>query len=150
MGNHGSCCQPFRLGRVDRHCCVVVSVFLLGKLASEHVPPTMVVSFQAIVSAPSMPNRSLLHVHRFGTSWRHDTWWQCRRRQWNRSRRSSFLLNVNEISCIDRSWRLPLSYDRHGAPLLAFKHTSILQHTMGQVGIIKTRKTIIINVYFLV
>ena len=38
VGNHGGLCWPFRSRRVGRRCCVVVSVFLLGKLASENAP----------------------------------------------------------------------------------------------------------------
>jgi hypothetical protein len=35
---------------------------------------------------------------------------------------------------------LPSSYGRHGAPLLAFKHTTINKHTMEEFFIVKTRK----------
>jgi hypothetical protein len=41
---------------------------------------------------------------------------------------------------IDQRWRSPSSYGRHGAPLPAFKHTSIDKHTMEEFYIIKTRK----------
>ena len=41
---------------------------------------------------------------------------------------------------IDRRWRLPSSYGCHGAPLLAFKHTTINKHTMEEFYIVKTRK----------
>ena len=39
MGHHGGRCRPIRSQPVDRLCCVVVSMFLLGKLASKHAPP---------------------------------------------------------------------------------------------------------------
>jgi hypothetical protein len=51
---------------------------------------------------------------------------------------------------IDQSWQSPLSYGHHGAPLPAFKHTTISKHTMQQDYDVKTRKTIINNVYLLV
>jgi len=90
----------------------------------------MAASFRAIVSAASMPNRSLLCVLRFETSWRHDACRRCRHRRRNRSRRRGFLLDV--ISPIDRS-RWPLwSYGRHEAPLPARKHTTISQHARQQ------------------
>ena len=38
VGHHGSRCWPFRSDSVDRRSCVVVSMFLLGKLASKHAP----------------------------------------------------------------------------------------------------------------
>jgi hypothetical protein len=38
VGHHGGHCWPFWSRRVGRRCCVVVSVFLLGKLASKHAP----------------------------------------------------------------------------------------------------------------
>jgi hypothetical protein len=63
----------------------------------------MAAGFRAVVSAASTPNRSLLRVRRFETSWRHDACRRCRRRRQNRSRRRGFLLDV--ISCIDQSWR---------------------------------------------
>ena len=44
------------------------------------------------------------------------------------------------ISPIDRRWWSPSLYDRRGAPLPAFKHTTISQHTMQQVSIVKIRK----------
>ncbi len=48
---------------------------------------------------------------------------------------------------IDQQWRSPPSYGRHGAPLPAFKHTTISKHTMVEFYIVKTRKTIKNNVY---
>jgi hypothetical protein len=62
-------------------------------------------------------------------------WWQTWR---NRARRQVFLHNA--ILCINQQWWSPSSYDRYGAPLPAFRHTTISQHTMQQVGIVKTRK----------
>ena len=59
--------------------------------------------------------------------------------------RRGFLIDA--ISRVDRSWRSTPSYGRHEAPLPAFKHTTISQHTMQQVSIVKLEKTIIINVY---
>jgi len=38
VGHHGGHCPPFWSQRVDRRSCVVVSVFLLGKLASKYAP----------------------------------------------------------------------------------------------------------------
>ena len=49
----------------------------------------MAAGFRAVVSAASTPNRSLLRVRRFKTSWRHDACRWCRRRRRNRSRRRS-------------------------------------------------------------
>ena len=126
MGHYGGRCRPFRSQHVDRQCRVVVSVFLLGRLASRHPTLTMAASFQAFVTAPSTPNRSLLRVRRFGTSWQHYASWQCRHRRQNRSRRRGFLLNA--ISCINRSSRPQSSHDRHEAPLPVMKHTTISQH----------------------
>jgi hypothetical protein len=59
--------------------------------------------------------------------------------------RQGFLLDA--ISPVNQSWRSTSSYGRYEAPLPGFKHTTISQHTMQQVSIVKTRKTIIINVY---
>ena len=53
-------------------CC---DMCLLGKLASEHAP-TMAAGFQAVVLAASTPNRLLLRVRRFETSWWHDACWR--------------------------------------------------------------------------
>jgi hypothetical protein len=39
---------------------------------------------------------------------------------------------------IDRRWRSPSSYGRHGALLPAFKHTTINKHTMEEFYIVKT------------
>ncbi len=73
VGHHGCRCWPFRSQRVDRHFCVVVSVFLLVKLASKHASPG---------HGGQLPSRCLgplqaelvtsLRVLRFGTSWWHD------------------------------------------------------------------------------
>ena len=41
---------------------------------------------------------------------------------------------------INQQWRSPSSYGRHGAPLLAFKHTTINKHTMEEFYIVKTIK----------
>jgi len=38
VGHHGGHCSPFWSQRIDRCSCVVVSMFLLGKLASKHAP----------------------------------------------------------------------------------------------------------------
>jgi hypothetical protein len=38
VGHHGGHCWPFWSRLVDRRSCVVLSVFLLGKLASKHAP----------------------------------------------------------------------------------------------------------------
>jgi hypothetical protein len=48
----------------------------------------------------------------------------------------------NEKKRIDRSWRSPSSYGRHGAPLPAPKHTTISQHATRQVNVVKTREYI--------
>ena len=53
-------------------CC---DMCLLGKLASKHAP-TMAAGFQAVVLAASTPNRLLLRVRRFETSWWHDACWR--------------------------------------------------------------------------
>ncbi len=117
-------------------CCC--ERFLTGKLASKHAPTNHDGRLPGCIAAAAMPNWLLLCVHRFGTSWRYDVWrwWQ---QTWrNRARRQGDLLNA--ISCVNRAWRLTLSYGCHEAPLPAFKHTTISQHTMWQVSIVKTRK----------
>jgi hypothetical protein len=38
VGHHGGRCRPIWSRLVNRRSCVVVSVFLLGKLASKHAP----------------------------------------------------------------------------------------------------------------
>ncbi len=138
VGHHGGCCRPYRSHRINRRCCVVVSMFLV-KLASKQAPPTMATRFQAILLAPSMPNWLLLGIRRFGTSWWHDALRLWRHRRRNRSRRRGILLDV--ISRIDHSWWLPLSYNHHEAPLPARKHTITSQHARQQVSNIKPRKT---------
>ena len=60
-------------------------------------------------------------------------WWRQNRR--NRASRGGFLHYA--MLSIDRRWWSPSSYDRRGGPLLAFKHTTISQHTMQQVSIVK-------------
>jgi len=98
----------------------------------------MVAGFWAVVSAASTPNQSLLHVLRVGKSWRHDAWQWWRRNWGNRASGRGFLHDA--ISLINQLWWSPSSYDRRGAPLPAFKHTIISQHTMQQVSIVKTSK----------
>ena len=88
------------------------------------------VGIGAVVSAASTPNRSLLSIRQFETSWRHDACRRCRRRSRNRNRRRGFLLDV--ISCIDQSWWRMWSYGRHEALLPAFEHTTINKHTRHQ------------------
>ncbi len=92
----------------------------------------------AIGSAVSSPNRSLCCVVREGTLWWNDAWRRRRRNTRKKNRRWWFLQQASLY--LDWSWRSPSSYRRHGAPLLAFKHTSISKHTMEQVYIVKTRK----------
>jgi len=140
VGHHGSRCRQFTSRPVDERCGVVVGCVLVGKLASEHAPsdPTMTAGFRAVVSAAYTPNRSLLRIRRFETSWRHDACRRSRGRRQNRIRRRGFLLDA--ISRIDRSWWPPSSYGHHEAPLPARKHTTISQHARQQISIVKTRK----------
>jgi len=117
---------------------VVVTCVLRGKLASKHAPSDHAASIQAVISAASTPNWSILHVRRFETSWRHDACWRCRRIRRKRSWRRGFLLDA--ISCIDRSWWTPWSYGHHEDPLPAQKNKTISRHARQQVSIVKTRK----------
>jgi hypothetical protein len=106
---------------------------------------SIIVGIGAIGAAASASNWLLFCVVQEATSLGNDVWW---RRQQNRSKKSGrrrFLQQVNLH--IDQSWRSPLSYGHHGAPLPAFKHTTISKHTMQQDYIVKTRKNIINNVY---
>jgi hypothetical protein len=106
---------------------------------------SIIVSIRAIGAAASTTNWSMCHVIRAATSLGNDAW-QGRRQNWrNRTARLVFL--HNGTLRIDRSWQSLSSYGCHGAPLPAFKHTTISEHTMEQVYIVKTRKTIISNVY---
>ncbi len=133
VGHHGGRCWPFRSWCIDRRCG-----FLLGKLASKHAPTN---------HGGRLPSRQLDSIHaKLVDSLRQPIWdimaaW-CLvvvvANSKNRARRQGFLHNA--ILCIDWWWWSPSLYDRHGAPLPAFKYTTISQHTMRQIGIVKTRK----------
>jgi hypothetical protein len=98
----------------------------------------MAANFRAVVAAASTPNRLLLHVHQFSTSWRYDVWqgwWQTRR---NRARRQVFLLDA--ISRVDQPWRSTSSYG-----LLSIQQSANI--LCNRLVLLKLEKTIIINVY---
>ncbi len=99
---------------------------------------SILVGIRAIGVAAFMPNWLLCCVVRATTSLENDVWWRWWQNRRNKTRRQVFL--HDGTSCINWSWPLPLSYGHHGAPLLAFKHTAISQHTMEQVYVVKTRK----------
>jgi hypothetical protein len=146
VGHHGGLCWPFWSRHVDRCSCVVVSVFLLGKLASKHASNNHNGRLQSRCCGSL--HWLLLCIRQLETFWRYYDWRWCRRNWRNRAMRQGFLFDA--ISCANQSWRSTSSYGRHEAPLPAFKHTTMSQHTMQQISIVKTRKTIIINVYYLV
>jgi hypothetical protein len=106
---------------------------------------SIIVGIGAVGAAASMPNWLLCRVVREATSLENDAWWWRWRNRSKKSGRRRFLQQVSLH--IDQSWRSPLSYGHHGAPLLAFKHTIISKHTMQQDYAVKTRKNIINNVY---
>ncbi len=141
-------------GLIDGHCgldvgCVlrrICRVFFLGnrQYPSDKVTMSIIVSVGAIGAAASMPNWSLCRIVRSATSLGDDIVWR-RQKNWrNKTARLVFL--HNGTSRINWSWQLPPSYGRHGAPLLAFKYTTISKHTMQQDYTVKTKKTIFINV----
>ncbi len=79
---------------------------------------------QSCGKTASTPNWLLCHVIQAATSFGNDAWW--RRQQTRRKKSSGRRQFLQQVSLrIDQSWWLPLSYGHHGAPLLAFKHTSI-------------------------
>jgi hypothetical protein len=109
---------------------------------------SIIVGIGAISAAASMPNWLLCHIIRAATYLGNDAWWWW---QQNRSKKSGRRRFLQQVSLhINQSWQLLLSYSHHGAPLPAFKHTTISKHTMQQDYIVKTRKKIINNVYWLV
>jgi hypothetical protein len=112
---------------------------------SDEVTMSILVGIRAIGVAASTPNWLVCRVVRATTSLWNDAWWRLRQNRRNKTRRRVFL--HDGTSRIDRSWRSPLSYGHDGASLPAFKHATISQHTMQQVYVVKTRKTIINNVY---
>ncbi len=99
---------------------------------------SILVSTGAVGAAASTTNWLLCHVFREGTSSGNYAWQRWRQNWKNRTRRWVFL--HSGTSCINGSWRLPLSYGHHGAPLLALKHTTISKDTMQQFYVVKTRK----------
>jgi hypothetical protein len=106
---------------------------------------SIIVDIGAIGAAASTPNWLLCCIVRVATSLGNDAWSQQRQNRSKKSGRRRFLQQVSLH--INLSWRLPLSYGHHGAPLPAFKHTTISKHTMQQDYIVKTRKKNINNVY---
>jgi hypothetical protein len=131
-------------------CCVLVVGCVLRRntqgnvqfnqqYSSDEVTMSILVGIRAIGAAASMPNWLLCCVVRATTSWGNDAWWRWRQNRRNKTRKQVFL--HDGTLRIDQSWRSPLSYGHHGASLPAFKHTSISQHTMEQVYVVKTRKS---------
>jgi hypothetical protein len=99
---------------------------------------SIIIGIGAVGAAALMPNWLLCHVVRTATSMGNDAW---QRRGQNWRNKTVRLVFIHEgTSCINQSWQSSLSYGHHGAPLLAFKHTTISKHTMEQVYIVKTRK----------
>jgi hypothetical protein len=148
VGHHGSRCQPFRSGRVDGHCGVVVS-FVLRRNMWGNVPGnwqclpdkvTMSIpsGIGAIGLAASTPNWLLCCILWEGTLWGNDVWQRWGQNRRKKSGRRQFQQQVSLH--IDQSWRSPLSYGHHEAPLPAFRHTTISKHTMWQDYIVKTRE----------
>ncbi len=144
VGHHGGCCRTFGSRRVDRRCGVVVSCVYIGICRVEYraIGDTLMMSIilgtGSIGAAASSTNWLLCRVFRAGTSLGNDAWRQWRQNRRNRTRRRVFL--HDGTSCINGSLRSPLSHGRHGAPLPAFKHTTISKHTMRQDYVVKTRK----------
>ncbi len=109
---------------------------------------SILVGIGAVGAAASTLNWSLCCVVWAATSLGNDAW---RRRQQNWRKKSRKREILQQVSLhIDWSWRSPLSYGHHGAPLPALKHTTVSKHTMRQDYVVKTRKNIINNVYLLV
>ncbi len=115
-------------------CPIIIILFC----TSDEVKMSILVGIRAIGMAASMPNWSLCHVIQATTSLGNDVWWRRQQNRRNKTRRQVFLLY--RTLRINQSWWLPLSYGHHGAPLPAFKHTTISKHTMEQVYVVKTRK----------
>ncbi len=151
------------VGHIDKHYGLVVGS-VLRKITWGFVPGnrqypfdkvrmSIIAGIGAIGVAASMPNWLLCCVVRAATSLGNEARRQRRRRrrrrqQQNWRNKTARLVFLHDVTLrIDQSWRSPSSYGRHGAPLPAFKYTTISKHTMEQVYIVKTRKTIINNVY---
>jgi len=62
----------------------VVSYVRNRRCLLDKVRKSITIGIGAVGSAASMPNRLLLRIRRFKTSWRHDACWRCRRRRRNR------------------------------------------------------------------
>jgi hypothetical protein len=99
---------------------------------------SIIVGIGAVGAAASSTNWLFCRVVRAATSLGNDAWWRRRRNRRKKSSRRRFLQQVSLF--LDQTWRSLLSYGHHGAPLLAFKHTTISKHTMRQDYIVKTRK----------
>ena len=56
------------------------------------------------------------------------------------------LAKARQNACTGQPWQPLLSHGRHGAPPPAPRHTTIRQHAMRQVYVVKTRKTILIMI----
>jgi hypothetical protein len=105
---------------------------------------SIIVGIGAVGVAASTPNWLFCCIVRAATSLGNDAWWWRRQNRRKKSGRRGLLQQVS--SYLDRTWRSPLSYGHHGAPLPAFKHMTISKHTMQQDYVDKTRKNIINNV----
>jgi hypothetical protein len=144
VGHHGGCCRPFWSRRVDGRCGVVVSCVYIGICRVEYqaigntLTMSIIVSIGAVGEEASSTNWLFCRVIRAATSLGNDAWWQRRQNRRKKSGRRRFLQQVS--SFLDQTWWSPLSYGHHGAPLPAFKHTTISKHTMQQDYIVKTRK----------
>ena len=94
--------------RDGRRCGVVVGCVLLRNTYSsipdnqrclpDEVRKSIPIGIGAVGSAASTPNRSILRIHRFEASWRHDACRRCRCRRQNRIRRRGFL-SVSHRPC---------------------------------------------------
>ncbi len=147
VGYHGGRCWPFWSRCVDGRCGVVVSCVYIGICRVEYraigntLTMSIIVGIGAISAAASSNKWLFCHIVRAATPLGNDAWLRQRQNKRKKSGRRQFLQQVS--SFLDRTWQSPLSYSHHGAPLLAFKHTTISKHTMQQDYIVKTRKNII-------
>jgi hypothetical protein len=144
VGHRGSRCWPFWSRRVNGRCGVVVSCVYIGICRVEYraigdtLTMSIIVGIGAVGAAASSTNWLFCCVVGAATSLGNDAWWWQRQNRRKKSGRRKFLQQVSLF--LDRTWWSPLSYGHHGAPLPAFKHTTIIKHTMQQDYIVKTKK----------
>jgi hypothetical protein len=107
----------------------------------------MAAGFRAVVFAASTPNRSLLPVHLFGTSW-----WQLRRRRRRRRRR---IRAGGEVFCLMRflasidhdGRRRPTAAMRPHSQLLSIQQSTNILVLGKRLVLLKLEKVIINYVY---